>query len=243
MTTTATTTDPADLLLAVFEAGRDASRHLDAACKAEHDAAYVPEELTTAAATDAYRAAADSFRRAASLLDQIASGGWPVSDLPAGQGADFVITEDQAIAEGAVIDMHGWGIASFRGEPIATVSRGLFSALKAAFRLAATGGLTVTDQQWAEAGAEIIDDHTYPEYAAWYSQQDNLAGLIKLVPPWATLGDLLQVLIADAHDTAKPGEPQDDLYATRPVKALQDKPIWLQRPRAGEWTAFFPVDY
>jgi hypothetical protein len=57
------------------------------------------------------------------------------------------------------------------------------------------------------------------------------------------LGDLLQACIRDAADTADPGEPGDYLYATRPVKALGGRPVWLQRPTAGEWTAFFPEDY
>jgi hypothetical protein len=57
------------------------------------------------------------------------------------------------------------------------------------------------------------------------------------------LGDLLQVFLKDAADIAGESEPQGDLYATPRVKALGDRPVWLQRPKAGEWTAFFPENY
>jgi hypothetical protein len=60
---------------------------------------------------------------------------------------------------------------------------------------------------------------------------DDLDGRIDLVPPWAVLGDLLQVLIKDAADTAEPGEPQDYLYQTPPVKALGNRRCGSSAPR------------
>ena len=78
---TVTTTDPAELLEAAWEAQRTAEAHLDTACKAEHDAAYIPPELAATSAADAYRKAAGSFRQAAALLSELASHTWPESDL------------------------------------------------------------------------------------------------------------------------------------------------------------------
>ncbi len=150
---------------------------------------------------------------------------------------DIVITQEQGIAEGWIVPMDAWGIASFRGEPVAAVSRALFDALKSAFRFAATTGMNITDQQWADAGAQLLAEGTAPP------DLGDLEGRTHLVPPWAVLGDLLQVLIASARDTAGPGEPQDELYATDPVRALNGESIWLQRPRAGQWTAYLPGDY
>lgn len=149
---------------------------------------------------------------------------------------DFVVTEEDAIAEGAVVSMSGWGIATFRGEPVRTVSRAMFDVLRDAFGLAASKGLTMTEKDWEETLAERkADGQSAPPLG-------DLDGRTGLVPPWAVLGDLLQAIIDDARDTAEPGEPQDNLYATRPVKALGGEPVWLQRPRPGEWTAFFPED-
>ncbi len=149
----------------------------------------------------------------------------------------FTYTEEQAIADGAVREMDAWGIARFHGEPVRTVSDTLFKALQDAFGLAATAGLQMTEQDWAETLAErAAAGQTAPAI-------DDLDGRTRIVPPWAVLGDLLQVFITGAADTAGPGEPQDDLYATPPVKALGGRPIWLQRPKAGEWTAFLPEDY
>jgi hypothetical protein len=149
---------------------------------------------------------------------------------------DIVITEEDLIAEGAIREMDAYGIATFRGAPVRTVSDTLFRALQDAFGLAASHGMQMNGQDWAETLAErAADGQTAPAI-------DDLDGRIDLVPPWATLGDLLQVLIKDAVDTAGPGEPQGCLYATPPVKALGDRPVWLQRPTAGEWTASFPTD-
>ena len=150
---------------------------------------------------------------------------------------NVVITEQDAIAEGAVREMDGWGIAQFRGDPVRTVSDTLFRALQDAFGLAATAGLTMTAQNWAETLAErAADGQSAPA-------MDDLDGRTGLVPFWANLGELLQVLIEDAADIAKPGEPQDGLYATPPLKALGGRPVWLQRPKAAQWTAFFPENY
>jgi hypothetical protein len=140
---------------------------------------------------------------------------------------DVIITEEQAIAEGAAVDMDGWGIAQFRDEPVRTVSSTLFAALKAAFGQAASAGMGITIEDVREE---------YPD-----AQPGD--GKTALVPPWAVLGDLLQVLIATAKDTAGEGEPKDGLYATEPLAALGGEPIWLQRPRPGQWTAFLPADY
>jgi hypothetical protein len=160
---------------------------------------------------------------------------------------DFVVTEEDAIAEGAIREMDTYGIATFRGDPVRTVSDTLFRALQNAFRLGATAGLTLTGQDLAETVSEMEDeareDPGRAEYVAWLKEQDSFDGLTGLVPFWASLGELLQALIKDAADTAKPGEPQDDLYATPPLKALENRPVWLQRPKPGEWTAFFPEDY
>ena len=149
---------------------------------------------------------------------------------------DVVITEEDAIAEGAVREMDGWGIARFRGDRVRTVSDTLFRALQDAFGLAATAGLAMTEQDWAETLAErAADGQTVPA-------MDDLDGRTGLVPFWANLGELLQVLIEEAADVAKPGEPRDGLYATPLLKALGGRPVWLQRPEPGEWTAFFPED-
>ena len=67
---------------------------------------------------------------------------------------DFVITEKEAIDEGAIVEMDAYGIAIFRGDPVRTVSDTLFRTLQDAFGLAATAGLTVTVQDWAETLAE-----------------------------------------------------------------------------------------
>jgi hypothetical protein len=161
---------------------------------------------------------------------------------------DFVVTEEDAIAEGAIREMEAWGIAVFRGEPVRTVSDTLFRALKNAFSLAATAGLAMTDQDLAETVEALEEESSDPDnafmvpYVAWLTDQDTYDGLTGIVPFWATLGDLLQVFINDAADTAGEGEPQGHYYATPPVKALQDRPVWLQRPKPGEWTAFFPED-
>lgn len=152
------------------------------------------------------------------------------------QHPDVVVTEDQGIAKGWIVPMDAWGVASFRGEPVASVSRALFDALKKAFRLAATAGMNITEQQWRDAGAVLLAEGTIPPDLA---DLDDRTGL---VPPWALLGDLLQVFIATARDTAGPGEPRDQLYATDAVKALDGDLIWLQRPRPGQWTAFLPDD-
>jgi len=150
---------------------------------------------------------------------------------------DVVITEEDAIAEGAIRDMSGYGVATFRGDPVRTVSDTLFKALQDAFGLAATAGLTMTEQDWAETLAErAADGQTAPA-------MDDLDGRTGLVPFWANLGQLLQVLIEGAADIAKPGEPQDSLYTTQPLKALGNRPVWLQRPKPAEWTAFFPENY
>ena len=53
---------------------------------------------------------------------------------------DFTYTEKEAIDDGAARSMDGYGIAWFRGEPIRTVSEGLFQALKDAYGLAASAG-------------------------------------------------------------------------------------------------------
>jgi hypothetical protein len=161
---------------------------------------------------------------------------------------DVVVTEEDLIAEGAVVEMDAWGIATFRGDPVRTVSDTLFWALKNAFTLAATGGLALTDQDLAETVSELEEESSDPDntfmvpYVAWLKAQDSFDGLTRLVSPWAVLGDLLQVFIEDAADTAGEGEPLDGLYATPKVKAFQDRPVWLQRPKPGEWTAFFPED-
>jgi hypothetical protein len=150
---------------------------------------------------------------------------------------DVVITEQQAIAEGVIREMGGYGIATFRGAPVRTVSDTLFRVLQDAFGLAATAGHTVTRKDWEETLTDrAADGQSTPDI-------DDLDGRTGLVPFWATLGELLQVLIADAADTAGDGEPGDALYATPPIKALDGKPIWLMRPAVGEWIAFLPEDY
>ncbi len=109
--------------------------------------------------------------------------------------------------------------AAARQAPVRTVSPALFTALQAAFSLAATSELAFT----AEDFAETIDclrgagERDYDERLG--SLNGNLDGLTRIVPPWATLGDLLQALIAGAADMAVHGEVQDD------------------------WAAFFPQDY
>jgi hypothetical protein len=138
---------------------------------------------------------------------------------------DVIITEEQAIAEGAAVDMDGWGIAIFRGDPVRTVSSALFGALQAAFGQAASAGMPIEDIREEHPDARPGDGKT------------------ALVPPWAVLGELLQALLATAQDTAGEGEPHDWLYTTDPLPALGGEPVWLQRPRPGEWTAFLPADY
>ncbi len=151
--------------------------------------------------------------------------------------ADFTYTEEQAIAEGAIREMSTWGTVQFRGQPVSTVSDTLFKALQDAFGLAATAGITVTEADWEETLAErAADGQSVPDI-------DDLDGRIRLVPPWASLGELLQVFITDAYDSAGELTPEDDLYVTEPVKALGGRPVWLQRPKPGEWTAFLPEDY
>ena len=150
---------------------------------------------------------------------------------------DVIYTEKEAVDEGTVRLMDGWGIATFRGEPVRTVSDNLFRALKDAFGLAASAGLNMTGADWEETLAERADEGLpAPDIS-------DLDGRTGLVPPSATLGDLLQILITGAADTAKPGEPHDWLYRTPPVKAIGDEEIWRQRPAAGHWTAFLPGDY
>jgi hypothetical protein len=149
----------------------------------------------------------------------------------------IVYTEEQAIAEGAVRKMDAYGVATFRGDPVYTVSDTLFRALQDTFGLAATAGITVTEADWEATLAErAADGQTTPAI-------DDLDGRTGLVPPWAALGDLLQVLIAGAYDSAGEITPEDDLYVTPSLKALDNRPIWLQRPKPGEWTAFLPEDY
>lgn len=159
---------------------------------------------------------------------------------------DFTYTEEDAVDDGAAIDMGGYGYATFRGEPVRTVSDTLFAALQNAFRFAATAGLPMTPEIYqAELDSMEGENGRDPEYVSWLRGQNltDLFGIAAIVPPWAVLGELLQAFIAGAADTAEPGEPQDHLYATRPVKALRNRAVWLQRPKAGEWTAFFPEDY
>jgi hypothetical protein len=71
------------------------------------------------------------------------------------------------------------------------------------------------------------------------------AGGLGLVSAWGVLGDLLAVFIRSARDTfsKEGGDPIDWLYATDPIELLGGKPIWLQRSKVGEWTAFLPSDY
>jgi hypothetical protein len=171
---------------------------------------------------------------------------------------DFVVTEEDAIAEGAIREMDGYGIAEFRGEPVRTVSAALFAELQNAFRLAATAGMRRLSDQDLKTEIDHMEgeDGRDPEYVAWVRglRPADLRSIMGIVPFWANLGELLACFIGsdngkqvgatmpEAHDTAAAGEPQDCLYATPPVKALRDKPVWLQRPKSGEWTAFFPED-
>ena len=150
---------------------------------------------------------------------------------------DVIYTEKEAVDEGAVRDMDGYGIATFHGQPVRTVSDTLFRALKDAYGLAASAGLNMTEADWEATLAERADEGLS---APDISDLDDRTGL---VPPWATLGDLLQVLITGAADIAEPGEPRDWLYQTPPIKALGGEPIWLQRSSAGQWTAYLPEDY
>jgi hypothetical protein len=117
---------------------------------------------------------------------------------------DVIVTEDDAVAEGVIVRMDVWGIPTFHGEPVRTVSRPLFEALQARFMAA------------IELGA---------------------------LPPWAVLGDLLDLLtrpelvVSDATD-----ERADWLYATAPLTLLDGRPVWLQRSGDG-FTAMLPEDY
>jgi hypothetical protein len=172
---------------------------------------------------------------------------------------DVVVTEEDAIAEGAVVSMGGYGIAEFRGEPVRTVSQALFEALQNAFRLAATAGARRLSDKEVAAEIDAMDgEHGRdPGYVAWVRslQPATRRSIMGIVPFWANLGELLAAFIGSDHgkplgatmptarDGAGPGEPPDCLYVTPPVKALRDQEIWLQRPRPGEWTAFFPADY
>jgi hypothetical protein len=171
---------------------------------------------------------------------------------------DVVITEEDAIAEGAVRDMDGYGIVTFHGDPVRTVSAALFAEMRNAFRLAATAGMWRLSDKDLKAEIEHMDGEPGrdPEYVAWVRslKPAERRSIMGIVPFWATLGDLLAAFIGSDHgkqigatmpearDTAAPGEPQDCLYATSPIKALRNRPIWLQRPKPGEWTAFFPED-
>jgi hypothetical protein len=102
---------------------------------------------------------------------------------------DIVITEEDLIAEGAVVEMGAWGIATFRGNPVRAVSDTLFRALKNAFSLAATAGLAVTDQDRAEAVEMLEEESRDPDnphlapYVAWLKTQDTYDGLVDLVSP------------------------------------------------------------
>jgi hypothetical protein len=50
----------------------------------------------------------------------------------------FVYTEEQAITDGEIIEMDdGWGVPTFRGEPVRTVSKALHGALREAILPAA----------------------------------------------------------------------------------------------------------
>ncbi len=150
---------------------------------------------------------------------------------------DVIYTEKEAIDTGDVRDMDGWGIATFRGQPVRTVSGTLFRALKDAYGLAASAGLNMTGADWEATLAERADGGlSAPDIS-------DLDGRTGLVPPWATLSELLQVLITGAADVAEPGEPRDWLHKTPPVKAIGGEEIWLQRPSPGHWTAFLPEDY
>ena len=151
---------------------------------------------------------------------------------------DVIYTEKEAVDEGTVRLMDGWGIATFRGEPVRTVSDALFAALKDAYGLAASAGLNMTEQDWRETLTErAAGGQTAPGI-------NDLDGRTGLVPPWATLGELLQVLITDAADTATDdGEPHDWIYITPPLVALDGRCIWLQRPSPGQWTAYLAEDY
>lgn len=149
--------------------------------------------------------------------------------IPASTGRepDVVITGEQAIAEGEAVPMDAWGTAIYAGEPVTTVSRALYGALKAAFARAATAGVTIEDIREEYPDADLGDGKT------------------GLVLPCATLGDLLQRFIQVTRDTADldAGDMPGFLYATDPLAALEGQPIWLQQPRLGEWTAFLPADY
>jgi hypothetical protein len=54
--------------------------------------------------------------------------------------------------------MGGYGIATFRGDPVRTVSDTLFRALQDAFGPAASAGLPMTEQDWQETLAERAAD-------------------------------------------------------------------------------------
>jgi hypothetical protein len=163
---------------------------------------------------------------------------------------DFAVAEEQLLEEGAAFDMGAYGYAEFRGAIVRTASDTLFAELQHAFRFAATAGMMLSPRDIDEDIASMDGEHGRdPEYVAWVrslprgSAMVGLAAIMHIVPPWATLGELLQEFLWGAADTAKPGEPQDSLYATPPVKALRDRPVWLQRTESGEWAAFFPEDY
>jgi hypothetical protein len=138
---------------------------------------------------------------------------------------DFVVTDEQAVAEGVLISMDAWGMTEFHGEPVNRVSATLHQTLQGAFGRAATAGMSLADVR------EVYPDATVDD------------GLTSLVPPWAVLGELLAVYLATAKDTAVEGEPADWLYATDNIVGLGNRPVWLQRNGVDGWTAMFPSDY
>ena len=71
---------------------------------------------------------------------------------------DFVFTDEQALAEGSVIDMSCWGVATFRGRPIPTISRTLHALLKAKFTSAIEVGAL---PPWAVLG-DLLERLTQP---------------------------------------------------------------------------------
>ncbi|OHV21206.1 hypothetical protein BBK14_07985 [Parafrankia soli] len=131
------------------------------------------------------------------------------------------ITDAQAVAEGEIVDMDGWGVVDFHGKPLDRVSLALHRALGEAFPRADTAGVPT----------ETVRE-TFPDWTADEAK----------VPFWGNRGELLAAYLTGAVDTAEDGEPAGYLFATPPIPALGDRPVWVQ-PNGRGFTAMFPEDY
>jgi len=161
----------------------------------------------------------------------------------------------EIVVESDAYDMSAYGYATFRDGTVRYVSPALFTALQHAFRLAATEGFPFTMAMYDEAITEMRDEEGLdPAYMAWLdgklggkpATELALWHLIGIVPPWATLGELLQDFLRGAKDMAdSEGDIEDNVYVTPVVPALQDRPVWLARygGTSDDWVAFFPDDY